>query len=262
MRTQLSARGAGCLLIAAVAIWLCAKGTALAASPQPLTLTTSFTPNELASPTNLSATLGLALAGGVPQPLQELTGYAPAGLSVDVRGLPTCAQATLERWGPRGCPVESRIGFGGGVGVLELAHVLVKEPYTLDFFLAPRERGQLTILIYAKGIEPISVQLVLHAKEVRGSAPYGFGLAVEVPPISTIPGAEDASVESGYVSLGGANVAYFRSLHGKRTLERVKGLIEPAKCPRGGFPFEIVAGFIGGATGVGTYASPCPAAGR
>jgi hypothetical protein len=231
---------------------------AFGAPSQTFTLDAGLTPDELDAPTNLSATLTLAQTLGVPTPVSDVVVYGPAGLRLEVRGLPTCTRQALETVGPSGCPAESRVGFGGGVGAFELAGVPVKEPYTLDFFLAPREHGHLAMLIYASALNPIGLQLVLSAKEVRGPSPYGFGLAVAVPKLPTIPGAANASVETGYVSLGGADVAYYRTVHGKRRLVPISGVIAPATCAGAGFSFEARITFEDLTTSVAEYTSPCP----
>jgi hypothetical protein len=257
MLARLATRKTRVLLLTSV-VGACLSGVAVAGPAQTFTLGAAFTPNALGAPTNLSTTLTFASSAGPPKPIADVVAYGPAGLSVDVHGLATCGRDQLEAHGPSGCPAESRVGFGGGVGVFELAGVPVKEPYTLDFFLAPRESGHLALLIYADAVSPVAVQLVLTAREVHGPSPYGFGLAVEVPPLPTVPGATNASVESSYASLGGANLAYYHTIHGKRRLVHVKGLVAPATCPAGGFPFEATLTFEDAGTSTATYASPCP----
>lgn len=230
-----------------------------AASPSPaFTLTARLTPNVLGVATNLSTTMNLVEGMGVPKPLSGVVAYLPAGLRFDVRGMATCERTTLETDGPRGCSAESRVGFGGGVGTVELGGMIVKEPYTLDFFLAPREHGHLALLIYANGANPAPVALVLTAREVPAPRPYGLGLAVDVPSVSSVPGAANASVETSYVSLGSPNVAYFRTIHGHRKLVHVSGLLAPRSCPRGGFPFETIVTFEDHTTSTGSYLFPCP----
>lgn len=234
------------------------SGRAAGASAQTLSLQTSFSPDELGAPTNLAATVAVASSSVVPPPLSGFLAYMPAGLGLHLRGVATCQRAWLEADGPEGCPARSRVGFGGGVGAFELAGAPVKEPYTLDLFLAPREEGRTAILIYANAITPVAVQLVLTAKEVDAPKPYAFGLAVEVPPIPTVPGASDGAMETGYVSLGGADVAYFQTVHGKRRLVHVKGITVPSTCPPGGFPFQAQATFADGTVAGASFAAPCP----
>lgn len=229
-----------------------------ASSSRAFTLTARLTPNVLGASTNLSTTMNLVEGLEVPKPLSGVVAYLPAGLRLDVRGMSTCEITKLETDGPRGCPAESRVGFGGGVGEVDLGGMNVKEPYTLDFFLAPREHGHLALLIYANATSPAPVTLVLTAREVPAPRPYGFGLAVDVPSVSSVPGAANASVESSYVSLGSPHAAYYRTIHGHRKLVHLKGLIAPTRCPRGGFPFETIVTFEDHTTSTGSYLFPCP----
>lgn len=245
-------------LLAAALLVACACATPLPPPAQAFTLSASLTPDVLGAPTNLSTTMTLAEGDGVPEPVSGVVAYGPAGLKLEVSGLATCERTNLEVEGTRGCPAESRVGFGGGVGLVDLGATTVKESYTLDFFLAPREHGHLRILVYVDAVRPIPVELVLIAREVPASSPYGFGLAVEVPPIPTVPGGANVSVESSYVSLGASNVAYYRTVHDKRELVHVRGLIAPARCPRAGFPFETTVTFEDRTTSTGKYLAACP----
>jgi hypothetical protein len=239
--------GSACLIVATVA-W----------ATETFTLNTYFTPNKLGAPTNLYAKVSFASNGSVPTPLSNVVAYGPAGLGVNVKGTGVCAKAELEEKGPAGCPANSRIGFGGGLGLVELAKEIIKEPFTLDFFLGPQENGHLVILVYVNAISPVSVQLVLVAKEIHGPKPYGFGVSVEIPPIPTLPGAAYASLENSYISVGSTKVAYYNRSHGRRELVHVKGLTVPKKCPSGGFPFEVTVSFEDGTSNTDKYTSPCP----
>jgi hypothetical protein len=237
-----------CLMLAGVA-W--AGGT--------LVVHAGFTPDRLGASTNFSLTASFVSGDeGPPAPITRFLLYAPQGMEVDTRGASTCTQATLEQRGPTGCPVDSRAGFGGGVGVLVLPAETIREAYTLDFFFAAREEGALRLLVYASAVEPVNVQLVLVAKQVPAPRPYGLGFSVEVPPISAIPGASDAAIESAFVSLGGADVAYYESVHGRRELVHLRGLVVPARCPSGGFPTEGTVDFADGTTLTVNPTIPCP----
>jgi hypothetical protein len=238
----------GCLTIAAVA-W----------AGETLTVHASFSPDELGTSTNLSLTASfLSSTGSPPSPIRKFVLYAPAGIEIDLHGTGTCAPVTLEQRGPSGCPVDSRAGFGGGVGVLELPKETIHASYTLDLFFAPEEGRHLRLLIYASALAPVGVQFVLVARQIPAPRPYGLGFSVEVPPISTFPGAADASVESAFVTVGGANVAYYESVHGRRRLVRLRGMVVPKRCPRGGFPAEGTVDFADGTTLTVNPTIPCP----
>jgi hypothetical protein len=246
------------LIVLALVGGACLIGAALAWASETFTVSTHFTPYKLGAPANLSASTVFSTGGPVPTPITNVLAYGPAGLTVNVNGAGTCEKAVLERDGPSGCPADSRIGFGGGIGLVEIAKEQVKEPFTADFFLAPRENGYMAFFVYIKAVSPVSIELVLTAKEVQGPKPYGYGVTLEIPPIPTLPGAAYASTESAYFTFGSQHVAYYHTIHGKQTLVHVKGLIIPKSCPKSGFPFKVTISFIDGTQSTDSYTMPCP----
>jgi hypothetical protein len=237
----------------------CAVLAAVALADDTLVVNESFTPDKLGAPTNLSVTAKfLSATGTPPSPIVKLTLYTPAGLGIDARGAGTCTATVLTRRGPEGCPANSRAGFGGGVGVVELPKTVIREPYTLDFFFGPSQHGHLALLAYASALAPVPVELVVIAREVHAPKPYGFGFSVEIPPITTLPGASLASIESAFATFGATNVAYYEMVHGKRTLVHLRGMIAPKSCPPGGFPSEGKIDFADGTTLTVNPTIPCP----
>ncbi len=247
--------------LALIALLLC---TYLLAAAEPLAAAATlsvhagFSPDRLNAPTNLALTASFAPAEITPPPVRRFTLYAPAGMTVDTRGAGTCAAATLERLGPSGCPENSRAGFGGGVGVVQLPAETIHERYTLDFFFAAKTSGHLRLLVYANATLPIGVSLVLSARQIFAPAPYGLAFTVEVPPIATFPGAPDASIESAFVTVGSSNVAYYEQVGGKRKLVPLRGLVVPKHCPRGGFPTAGAVDFADGSSLLVKETIPCP----
>jgi hypothetical protein len=247
------------LLLVGLVAGACLLGAAFAWASNTLTVNETFTPDKLGATTNLSITAQFSSTNGAPpSPITKLTLYAPAGLGVDAHGASTCSLAALQLHGPQGCPVASRVGFGGGIGMIELPKEIIHESFTIDFFFAPREHGHLALLAYASGLSPVPVELTVIAKEVPVTSPYGLGFSVEIPPISTIPGATLASVESAFATFGSPNVAYYETVHGKRTLVHLKGVVVPKTCPSGGFPTKGTIDFADGSTLTVNPAIPCP----
>jgi hypothetical protein len=245
--------------VAAIVVCACLLLAALALASQSLVVHESFTPDRLGSPTNLSITARFeSTGGGPPSPVSRLTLYAPGGLGVDSHGVGHCTKEALDEHGPAGCPANSRAGFGGGVGVVALPAELIRESFTIDFFFGPREHGHLTLLAYASAVSPVPVELVVVAREVHAPKPYGLGFSVEIPPIATLPGATLASVESAFASFGAANVAYYETVHGRRTLVHLKGVVVPKSCPRGGFPTRGTIDFADGSSLTVNPTIPCP----
>jgi hypothetical protein len=244
--------------IVALVLAACGALAGVAWALDSFSITAYFTPDKLGASTNLSASAKFAYSTSAPVPVSNVLAYGPAGLEVDLKGTGTCNKTALENTGPSGCPANSRIGFGGGVGLVEIAKEFIKEPFTFDLFLAPSEQGRFVVLIYVNATDPVSLQLVLSAKEVHGPRPYGIGVTFEVPPIPTLPGAAYASVESAYLTVGSQKVAYFDEVHGHRQLVHVKGLVVPRSCPHGGFPFQVTINFLDHTSSIDKYQAPCP----
>jgi hypothetical protein len=218
-----------------------------------------FSPDRLGVPTNVfgSAVIG-STAGQVPSPITHVNVYGPAGVTLDLQGSGVCNEERLRNLGPAGCPANSRAGFGGGEGIYELGKQIVEEKYTLDFFLADNRPGHVALLIFLSGSSPVAIELVFSAIVIRGPKPYGLGFSVDVPLIKVLPEASDASAKSAFLTLGAKNVAYYKTVHGRRKLLHVKGIVLPKSCPRGGWPVASQFSFQDGSTVMATRTVPCP----
>ncbi|HEX3434930.1 MAG TPA: hypothetical protein VHT25_12820 [Solirubrobacteraceae bacterium] len=242
-----------------ICAWLLPAAVAWAA--ETVTVNARFTPEELGAPTNLSATATFHSTTTGPQPpATKVTVYGPAGMLVDTRGAGTCTAtpARLVDVGPSACPASSRIGFGKGVVLAELASQLINGEFTLELFLAPSEHKKHVILIYVNAFTPSSEQQVLVAKEVRRPKPYGIGITFDVPITQSLPGASLGWEEHVSLTIGASHVAYYKTVHGARKLVHVRGIVLPKQCPRGGFPFESEIGFADSTATVAKTAIPCP----
>jgi hypothetical protein len=248
------------LLVAVLVACQCLPAAGAEAS-ETLSFHAGFTPDELGAPANLSAAAMFgSTEGAALSPVTKVTTYGPAGMALDMQGAGICtvSPAVLEALGPKACPAASRIGFGRATGLQELGHERIPDPFTLEFFLAPRQDGRLVALIYVNAVSPASEQLVMVAREVRAPKPYGLGITFEVPIVPTIPGAPLGWVEHAFVTLGSANVAYYRTIHGRRSLFHVKGIVVPKTCPSGGFPLELQVQDADGSSAAAKATIPCP----
>ena len=218
-----------------------------------------FSPDVLGAPTNAfgSATIG-STDLPVPSPITHVDVYGPAGLTLDLEGSGTCKQERLEQIGPKACPADSRAGTGGGEGAYEIAHELIKEQYTLEFFLADNRPGQVSLLIFLKGSSPVSIEIVFGGTVITGPPPYGLGFSVDVPLIKVLPEASDASATTAFLRLGAKDAPYYKLVHGKKELFHVKGIVLPKRCPRGGWPVASRFSFEDGSTVLAKRTIPCP----
>ncbi len=219
-----------------------------------------FSPNVLGAATNA---FGTAVIGStdeaVPSPITHVDVYGPAGLTLNLEGSTTCVREHLEREGPKACPRNSKAGTGGGEGAYELSHEIVKEPYTLEFFLTDNQPGHIAMVILLKGSDPVSIEVYLTALVIQGPPPYGLGFSVEVPLIKVLPEASDASATSSFIKLGANGASYRKRVHGRERTVAVKGIVLPHRCPRGGWPVASRFSFQDGDTVMATRTIPCPA---
>jgi hypothetical protein len=240
------------------ALLLCVA--AVAQAEETVTITEAgFSPDKLGVPTNV---FGRGKFGStnlpIPSPITHFTVYGPAGVTLDLQGTGTCTAAKLENTGPEACPLDSKAGFGEVEGAYEIAHEIVRENATIDFFLSNNHPGHIQLLLYLDGSTPVSIQLVFTATVIQGPKPYGLGFSLNVPLIKVLPEASDASAIGGFLTLGAKNVAYYKRVHGKRKLFHVKGIITPKTCPRGGWPVATQISFQDGSTVTGKRTIPCP----
>jgi hypothetical protein len=241
-----------------ICAWLLLPAVAWGA--QTLSVHAKFTPGRLGAPTNLSATAMFGSTTPGPQsPAVKVSVYGPAGMSVDTRGIRTCTAtpARLLEDGPSACPASSRIGFGSGVGLFEIAKENIPGQFTLEFFLAPSEHGAFVILIYVNATSPAADQKVLVAHEVRGVKPYGIGISFDVPTTQSLPGASLGWEEHVSLTLGAPHIAYYRTVHGRRKLVHVRGIVLPKKCSDGVLPIETEVGFADATSTLAKTTVPC-----
>jgi hypothetical protein len=235
-------------------------GAGPAGAEQVVTITQAgFSPNQPGMPTNAfgSATISSTTAP-VPSPIRHVNVYGPAGVTLDLQGSATCSEETLRMLGPRACPANSRAGTGGGQGVYKLGKEIVEEKYKLDFFLSDNRPGHTKLVIFLSGNSPVLVEVILTGTVIRGPKPYGLGFSVDVPEIKVLPEASNASAKSAFLSLGAHNVTYYRTVHGKRRLFHVRGIILPRRCPRGGWPVASQFTFEDGSVVMAKRAIACP----
>lgn len=217
-----------------------------------------FSPDALGVPTNVFGRATIGASTPVPSPITHVNVMGPAGVTLNLEGTGTCSVTVLEDSGPEACPADSKAGFGGGEGAYEIAKEVVKEAFTLDFFLIDNQPGHVQMAVYLDGSTPVSIQIVFIATVIQEPKPYGLGFSLNVPLIKVLPEASDASATSSFITLGAKDVAYYKTVHGKRRLEHVKGIVTPRTCPRGGWKVATEFSFQDGLTVTAKRTIACP----
>jgi hypothetical protein len=161
--------------------------------------------------------------GGIPPILTHMTFKFPHA-KVNGSQFPTCTLDKLKAKGPSGCPAGSRIGQGRAM----VDAIGLKIGATVIAFNGPGSDSNRQEVIYAKADPGIDVTLYFAGTLKKIGGQFGYQLDITVPPIPTIPGAPDASVDSFNVAVGGRT-----KKHGRK----ISYIDAPTSCPSAGLPF-------------------------
>jgi hypothetical protein len=162
---------------------------------------------------------------GSAPPISAVNVYLPKGVKLHPSGFGSCTEATLQNVGPSGCPKSSVASpIGSVLGEVTFGSERVPENTTLQGFFGPAG----SILFYAQGSSPVSLEVVSPGKFVRSSGKYSWELKTLVPPVATVPGAPLATVSKIHIKTGAA----YRS-HGK--VVSYGTVPKKGECPKGGF---------------------------
>lgn len=191
--------------------------------------------------------------GGYPPPLIGVNFLLPPGAQVHPEAFPACRPELItEQREPKRCPPGSLAGTGHVTGEVAFGQELVQETSTVKAFYAPG--GGLTF--FTIGHSPVALEIPSTARfdSLTGTAARGPELFAAIPLVETVSGADDASVESIVIRVGGA------VRKGARTY--YYGTV-PASCPRGGFTVrsELIFAGLGGLpqqTVPVQFTGPCP----
>ncbi|HTR88590.1 MAG TPA: hypothetical protein VMG62_00600, partial [Solirubrobacteraceae bacterium] len=239
---------------------VCASLPGVAAANQSARLRVGLRPERLGRGSTIVFAFRLSspTSTGAPSPLRDIDlsypgtlGFATSGL-----GLENCSVSTLQRAGPGGCPVDSRVGYGSAVVEVPFGSRVIAERATIDTFMAPLREGQLSLLYYARGTSPLLAQLVFPAALSPG--PTRGNLDTSLPVVPTLPAAPDAAVVALTSTIGPAHILYHRNSHGHVVSYRPRGLMLPRVCPRGGFRFAADFAFDDGSHTSAEATVPCP----
>ena len=248
-----------CALAVACAL---APASALAGS-EDATLNASFSPDRLGAPTTITFGFHLATSEGTaPPPLTSLDLKLPAGVNYTTTtlGLAVCQPAALLARGLAGCPPNSRLGFGSAYVEVPFGTGAGQEVPEIQAVAGPSPNGNLTVLFYANGLDPVSAQLTFSGEVLPASGRFGSQLAVNVPLVTSVPGGPDVSIVSVTTTIGPSHLTYYKRVHGHLVAFHPQGVSVPERCPRGGFPFAAEFDFQDGSSTSAATTVPCTAA--
>jgi hypothetical protein len=214
------------------------------------TITPSLSPDRLGAKGALVVTIGYAGGEfGVPAPVRRALLRLPAGLSLEIPELRSCAVGRLWARGAGGCPAQSEIGHGHALVEARAGSQIVSEEISLWVFLGPLLSSGPTFAVLGQGRTPFDERLVLPGTVVSDNPPYGEDLVVLISPIPTLPLEPDASIVAMSLTVGVSHPRHPREAN---------TVVVPSVCPAGGFPFAAEFTYADGSTGGALATSSCP----
>ncbi len=222
----------GALLAAIVAL----GGARAAAAPPRVALHMRFHPDRPGA----STTISFGFQVGRPTPLRAVRLRLPAGMgfATATLGFATCEIAVFRLEGGKGCPANSRVGYGTAYAqapfVEEGRAKNVYETASVSVFFGPIEGGAQTVLFWIEGNFPASYWQPVVARALPASPPYGESLAMELPLFSAAAEGPYVALRSFKATIGPDAVTYYLHEHGRAIPFKPRGVAVPDRCPRGG----------------------------
>lgn len=226
-------------------------------------LSASFSPERLGGRTTLDFGFSLsAPPGQVPPPLTQIQLRYPRNLGIEISGLglATCTAQALTASGPHVCPANSVMGYGVVLTGIVLGTTTVTESAPITVLRAPySDGGNLALLFYAEGTNPVSTDIVFSGLLVPAPVPFGGQVNIGVPLVGTLPGAPYISVIHLNATLGPEHVTYYEKVANVTLAYKPQGILLPPSCPRKGFQFAAEFTFANGSHARARTAVRCPA---
>jgi hypothetical protein len=247
--------------LALVALLVCVCVPAAAGAEETVALHTSFSPNRLGASTTIGFGFDIAGANGAaPSPLRNVSLRLPPGINYlsTTLGLAICQPAALLERGLAGCPPNSRVGFGSAFVEVPFGETSGHEIPDIQALMGPPHNGNIVVLFYADGREPVYAQLVFQGELIAGTQTLGGSLNTAIPLVASVPAGPPVSIVNVRTTIGPAHLTYYERVHGRTVSFHPVGVAVPLRCPRGGFVFSATFSFADGTTTNANSTVPCP----
>lgn len=237
-----------------------AAASAQTRSARTVKLQAGFSPERLGGATTLTITFQIAAHGQLPPPLTAVELFYPneLGIGTSSLGLENCSIERLQAGGPEGCGPNSHMGSGSALVQVPIGPKVLHEKAKVTLFAGPVQDGHLGLLFFASGLSPVIAELVFPGDVLPATHPYGGVLSANLPLVPTVPEGPDVILTELQTSLGAAGLTYYEQVKGKTVSYHPQGILLPATCPSGGFPFSIRVGFLDDTQATGRTTVPCP----
>ena len=150
------------------------------------------------------------------------------------------------------------MGQGSALTEIQIGPEIERETAEVAIIRAPSQNGQFALLFYADGMTPVSAQVTFPGLLLPGPGPNDETIHIDVPLVPSLPEAPDVAVIRLHATIGPRGLTYYERIGGKLVSYHPKGVLLPDTCPRGGFPFTAILGFLDGTHASADTAVPCP----
>jgi hypothetical protein len=239
----------------------CCLSAGSAWASQTVSLHTSFTPDKLGAPTTIGFGFTIGdTTGGLPSPLTNVDLHLPKGMNyvTTTLGLAICQPEALVAKGLAGCPTNSRLGIGSADVEVPFGTGSGREIPDIQALMGPPHDGNIVVLFYADGLQPVFAQLVFTGELVPGEGAFGGSLNTAIPLIPSVTNGPPVSIINVSSTIGPDHLTYYKHVHGKLVAFHPRGISIPESCPHGGFPFSAEFTFQDTSHVTTTATVPCP----
>lgn len=251
-----------CGLTAAVGLAGCLPAAA-AAEENIASLQASFSPDRYGASTTIGFSFQLSTSTGLaPPPLESVNLHMPAGLNYTTTtlGLALCDPQKLVEQGAGGCPANARLGSGSAFVEVPFGHENGRELPEIQAFMGPPHNGNMVVIFYANGEQPVFAQLIFRGELVPASGAFGANLNTTIPLVPSVPNGPPVAIVRVTTTIGPGKLTYYKNVHGVQVPFHPVGISVPFTCPKGGFPFAADFRFYDGSTAHASTTVPCPPA--
>lgn len=262
------------LVAASLLAWgLSSVSTGYAAGPAPIRIAIDLSEGARLGG-RAAITVGMRVdIARLRSPVTDLQILTPRGLDVAGSGLgvATCQRPAAETTSvivPNDdevqCPRNSLLGSGTATAALlfpDDGHRPILGSADLRLFAGATQGDRPGLVLLVTTISPVTAQLSYRGELFTARRPYGLALRLRVPKIPQalfgIP--LDIALSRMDVLLGGPEILYRASRHGRAAFYRPGGVVLPDRCPHSGrLRFRVVLEFLDGTSGRADAAVRCP----
>lgn len=246
--SRIRATATACLVATLASASATASAHADSAIPPQVKFEVGFSPDRPDAQTTVS--LGFSVRARptelVPPPLTRIEIWLPPGMGLGTTNLgeSTCTEATLTTSGVAGCPADAFMGLGQAMVETAVAGEIIREHLQIAILMAPAEHEHTTILYQTEGLSPVSSEIIFPGELLDATPPYGARVVTSVPLVSAWAEGPYVALTHVLTTIGPQGLTYYKRLNGKRVAYSPHGMVVPAVCPRGGYPFAARLTFL------------------